>query len=476
VNTDGIELRTRSASLLLVLGLLVGGVGAAPAPASAQAGAGVGAGHGEDRSGSRFADGHGIHVVSARHTSARVWKLVVRTGALQRTVHVDLVLPRGYASGSRRYPTLYLLHGTSGGADDWIDSGRLRSATSTYPMITVLPDGGYDHNGGSFWTNWVAQHTSLGRANWETFHIRQLVPWVDANLRTVRSRSARAIAGLSQGGFGSMSYAARHPDLFVAAASFSGAPDIARNPAARALGGVFVGSIMTGLNGVRPNAPFGDPVTNAINWRGHNPASLVTNLAHTDLRLWTGNGEAGPLDPPGPPAPDAAAIEAVVHQSTLFFADAADAAGVDHRLHDYGAGTHTWPYWARDLRAWLPSLRRVFARHEPAPSVVSFRAVEHTWRQWGWRVATHRAARQAWSSLRNASRSGFTLTGGPATVTTPSYFRPGRVYRVAYRGATGPRRVTAGDGGRLRLRVEAGSARAVVRFRAADAGARARTR
>jgi S-formylglutathione hydrolase FrmB len=472
VNTDGIELRSRRASALLVAGLLVLGLGTASGSASSPADAT--SGHRAVWGAVRFADGHGIQVVSARQASARVWRLVVRTRQLQRAVHVDVVLPPGYATSTRRYPVLYLLHGTSGGAHDWIASGGVTAATADDPMITVLPDGGYDHNGGSFWTNWVAQHTSLGRANWETFHIRQLVPWVDDNLRTVRARSGRAVAGLSQGGFGSMSYAARHPDLFVAAASFSGAPDIARNPAARTLGGVFVGSIMTGLNGVPPNAPFGDPVTNAINWRGHNPASLVTNLAHTDLRLWTGNGEAGPLDPPGPPAPDAAAIEAVVHQSTLYFADAADAAGVDYRLHDYGAGTHTGPYWARDLRAWLPTLRRVFARREPAPARVGFRAVEHSWRQWGWHVETHRAARQAWSSLRGASRSGFTLTGGPAAVTTPSYFVAGRSYRLTYREGAGPRRVRADAAGRLRLRVDA-DPRAVVRIRAAGAAGRART-
>ena len=59
---------------------------------------------------------------------------------------------------------------------------------------------------------------------WETFHIDQLIPWIDHNLRTVADRRGRAIAGLSQGGFCSMSYAARHPDLFGVALSFSGAP------------------------------------------------------------------------------------------------------------------------------------------------------------------------------------------------------------------------------------------------------------
>ncbi len=84
---------------------------------------------------------------------------------------------------------------------------------------------------------------------WETFHIGQLVPWIDANLRTRRSRGGRAIAGLSQGGFCSMSYASRHPDLFGTALSYSGAPDIAESPEAAAGGAAVVGGIEVGLDG-----------------------------------------------------------------------------------------------------------------------------------------------------------------------------------------------------------------------------------
>ena len=58
---------------------------------------------------------------------------------------------------------------------------------------------------------------------WETFHIDPFIPWIDSNLRTIPHRRGRAIAGLSQGGFCSLSYAARHPDMFTSVAGFSGA-------------------------------------------------------------------------------------------------------------------------------------------------------------------------------------------------------------------------------------------------------------
>ncbi len=402
-------------------------------------------------------DAHGVHVVSATR-KGRLVRAVVRTKALSQPVRVNVLLPNGYDETGRRHPSYYLFHGTSGGANDWLESGGVRRATRGRDLVTVMPDAGYDSNGGSWFTNWLDQHTQLGAARWETFHIDQLVPWVDANFRTVRDRSERAIAGLSQGGFGSFSYAARHPDLFGAAASFSGAPDIARNPVAKAGASAVVGGTMTGLNGVEPDAPFGDPVTDDIVWQGHNPASIVGNLHHTDLQLWAGNGEPGPYDDPTDPNPAGNAIERFTYQSTLFFTDAATASGVPFVLHDYGPGTHTWPYWARDLRQWLPHLEQLFDHPAAAPTTVGYRSIERRWTQWGWRVANHRTERFAWSDLAEADADGFAFTGGPATVVTPGRYEPGRTYGLTYRGGTGPASVVADERGRLHIAVRPGGA------------------
>lgn len=434
----------------LLAGLLLAAALAAPLPAGAAPADGQ---RPAEPSGVSFRSAHGLRVEAVRRTGPREWRLVVSTRALQRPVRVDLLLPRGYADSSRRYPSLYLFHGTGGGAHDWLEGGGAAAATRARPMVVVMPDAGYDGNGGSWFTDWVDQQTPLGAARWETFHVKQLIPWVDANLRTVRSRSGRAVAGLSQGGFGAFTYTARHPDRFGAAASFSGAPDVAEHPVARAGGAAVVGAIMTGLNQVQPYAPFGDPLLEPLAWRGHNPASLVTNLADTDLRLWTGNGTPGPDDDLGPATPPGVAIEAITYLSTLCFADAADRAGVRYALTDYGSGTHTWTHWARDLRDYLPDLARVFAERRPRPDRVSYRSVDARWSQWGWRVRTHRDPGLAWSGLRDASRRGFTLTGGAATVRTPAYFRPGARYRVTHSGGSGAGRVVADGRGRLTLDV-----------------------
>ena len=382
-----------------------------------------------------FTNADGLTVLSSTFDGSRTYHLVVSTAQLSKPVRVNLLLPSGYSSTNERYPVLYLFHGTSGGADDWLTQGNAAAATAGLPLIVVMPDAGYNNDGGGWFTNWVDQKTSLGVANWETFHIDQLVPWVDANLRTIANRSGRAIAGLSQGGFGAFSYAAQFPDLFSDAASFSGAPDIASNPAAQAGAELIIGATATGLDGVEPDAMFGDPVTDHMNWVGHNPASLVTNLANTELDLWTGNGIPGPLDTPSANLLPDAGIEGIVHSSTRFFTSIATGAHVQYFLDDYGPGTHSWPYWSRDFVQYLPKLMAHFANPAPAPTTISYKSVDKSWTQWGWTVSTERLLAQQWSGLSNASAAGFTLTdAGAADIITPPYYTPGKQYRITAKG------------------------------------------
>ncbi|HWB67846.1 MAG TPA: alpha/beta hydrolase family protein [Mycobacteriales bacterium] len=408
-------------------------------------------------------NGHHIHVVAVHRYDDRDWGAVVRSPALGRAVDVRLLLPSGYADHPHRhYPVLYLFHGTSGRASDWLKMGQAEQATAGLPLIVVMPDAGFDGDGGGWFTNWYDAHTKLGPSRWETFHVHQLIPWVDANLRTVPDRAGRAIAGLSQGGFGSMSYAARHPDTFVSAASFSGAPDIAFNPVLAAGAAVVIEGTAVGLDGVTPDAMFGPRLTNDINWRGHDPTTLVTNLRGMSLWLWTAEGLPGPYDH-GLPA-GAMAIEQITHASTKFFYDRARRVGIPVHLDDYTFGTHTWAYWARDLRQYLPHLMALFAHPRPRPAVVGYRSVEPRWSQWGWTVVMHRAARQQFSALAGASRRGFRLTGnGSATVTTLPAYRSGSRYLVSVAGPGRlARHVITARNRRLRLHLPLGHGHAAT--------------
>ncbi len=136
-------------------------------------------------------------------------------------------LPPGYgdrANAGRRYPVLYLLHGAPGQPSDWtnglhiqlladelIARGRLR------PLIMVMPEG----NGG-LWHDSQYIDRFDGTFNAATYIARDLLRVVDARYRTVATRGGRAIAGISEGGYGAMNLALTHRSTFGTAISVSG--------------------------------------------------------------------------------------------------------------------------------------------------------------------------------------------------------------------------------------------------------------
>jgi S-formylglutathione hydrolase FrmB len=385
--------------------------------------------------------GHGLRVLSQRSLDSRLLAVSVHSPALLHPAGVRILLPAGYASHQhKRYPVLYLLHGTSGRAADWTTMGDAEQTTAGRPLIVVMPDIAFDGDGGGWCTNWW-NAGARGRPEWETFHVGELVPWVDQNLRTLRARGERAIAGLSQGGFCSMSYAARHPDLFGVAFSFSGAPDIAYDAEAQTLVTPVINATETVLDHVPANSMFGPRTTEEINWAAHDPTTLAVNLRDTRLRMYTGNGKPGPFD--HAPNPEASVIEAGVEQLTELFHHRLQTLGIPSYFDDYGPGTHSWPYWARDLRQAIGPLMADFARPVGVPRRITYMSADGSFASYGWRVTMHRAVRE-FAKLAGAGTPGFTLQGsGSATVTTaPRYRRPWR-YEIRIASRSGVRTLTA---------------------------------
>jgi len=370
----------------------------------------------------------GLQVIAQKQLDPRLLDVTVKTSALPGPADIRILLPAGYDTRPRRrWPVFYLLHGTSGGAPDWTKAGDAERTTAAFPAIVVMPDIALNDDGGGWCTDWPN-----GAYHWETFHIAQLIPWVDANLRTKPTRAARAIAGLSQGGFCSMSYAARHPDLFSVALSYSGAPDIAYDPDAAAGASGIINATEVGLDHVPPNSMFGDRLTNEINWAAHDPATLANNLRATRMYLWTGNGLPGPYD--SGPNPSAMFIEGAVYRDNVDFQARLSSLGIPSFYDAYGAGTHSWAYWARDLRESIAPLENAFAHPSPAPSLITYTSADDAYAVYGWRVQMHRTARE-FSTLEDAWCKGFQLSGsGSATVATPPCLRRGRRYRVTLGG------------------------------------------
>ena len=142
--------------------------------------------------------------------------------------------------------------------------------------------------------------------------------------------------------------------MFVSAASFSGAPDIASNPVVLAGAAGIIGATAVGLDGVEPDAMFGDPVpTDQLagprpRVAGHQPRRTPTLSCGraTACRDRSTRQSARSSRTRWSRAPRTT--------STLFFAQAARQAHIAYTFDDYGRGTHSWPYWTRDLAQYLP--------------------------------------------------------------------------------------------------------------------------
>ncbi|HVT65457.1 MAG TPA: alpha/beta hydrolase family protein [Mycobacteriales bacterium] len=408
----------------------------------------------------KLSSGHGITVKSVKALGTRQVLATIVPKALARPIVVRVVLPVGYQPDAKlRYPVLYLFPGTSGDNSDWVNAGDALKTTAPYQLITVSSDIGFNKDGGGWFTNWVDKTTALGPSQWETYDIDELIPWIDANFDTIRNRTGRGVAGLSQGGYGSTELAARHPDLFVMDGSFSGAPEIYRDPTVNAGAYAVISATMSGLNGVEPDSPFGNPLTDAINWAGHDPATTVENLRPVKLWLATADGTPGKYDDPvtNPPGyVGAAGIESATHLSTDYFVQHVREANIPAVVYDYGSGTHTWPYWARDLRHFIKPLMQTFAHPPSRPSRISYTTIEPKWSAWGWHVSIARPDKLAFSTLSKAGPFGFTFSGsGVATIVTPAFKQVGQPYRVVVGSHSSL--MKPDPAGRLHIRVPLGA-------------------
>jgi S-formylglutathione hydrolase FrmB len=280
----------------------------------------------------------GASIAAIATLDARTRDLTIASPAVG-TEQVRLLLPAGFtARSSLPLPVLYLLHGGSGEYTDWTLNTDVEGLTAASNVLVVMPAGASSGVDG-WYTDWVAngKDTELDHAPaWETFHLTELRELLERNFD---AGSSRAVAGLSMGGYGAIVYAGRHPGFFRAAASYSGALDLRAevadepNPDATAI--------------------WGDPVADSANWDTHDPLSLVPELRGTVLYVSYGDGNPGPLDPAGS---NQDRLETQIGEGNARFVAALRTARIPATVDAYGAGTHTWPYWSRELGDSLPIL------------------------------------------------------------------------------------------------------------------------
>jgi S-formylglutathione hydrolase FrmB len=321
-----------------------------------------------------------IELLDVEELSPRLSELRLRSRALARETKVRVLRPRGEEDAGP-LPVLFLLHGGGAVSDqtNWTAAGRAEAITDGLPLLVVMPDGGK----GGWYSDWLRPDGAReGSQRWESYHVGELLPFVQQHFGTRTDRAGTAIAGLSMGGFGAVKYAARHPDRFGFAAAFSGAVDV-RHPG---VGRVVKVSpeIMGGTRG----DIFGDHKGDVDVWRANNPVDLAANLATVVVELRTGNGDRG-----GPygEGPEGDTQEIGVSQATANLHRRLTELGIDHVYDDYGPGAHTWPYWNAALESTLPGVLAVADGGGIAPpAVVTHLAYEPSFSVWGHTVDVDR--------------------------------------------------------------------------------------
>ena len=376
-------------------------------------------------------------------------------------VKVTVLLPPRYHTEHHRYPVVYLFHGAFGDQDSFTSQTDLIAFTARMPdrdqSIVVMPNGGYLPAG----SDWVD-----GTHFQETYFVKTLVPFIDATYRSFGDRAHRAAAGFSGGGLDAMLYASRHPDLFIAAGSFSGFVD-QLTPA-----GIGVVQEFSALNNQLcganddPMGIWGDPVIHPMGWESHDPTFLATNLRSLSLYIASGNGVPCPDDVA--PDPNTMFAEAAVFEMSQHLDDALNAADISHVADFYGCGLHLYSKVSRDLRRWWPQMLAAFGEsgqnslsHDEdsgSPSQFDYRTGDAAATVWDWTFRADPARAPEFLDIQHASAEGLLMTGsGATTITTAPLFRRGEQVKVAGAGPS-PLNVRAGCDGRLTFTVDLGPA------------------
>ncbi len=150
-----------------------------------------------------------------RDESVHVETDSVNAASLSRRVAYNVVLPSGYTS-AKHYPVLWLLHGYSGGKDDWLRRTDLLKVIARYPFIVVLPDAE---------NSWYVNAPSDPGAAYESFITVDL--YNDVIRRFSVDTMRQAIAGLSMGGYGAVMLGLRHSRRYRFAGGLSAALSVA---------------------------------------------------------------------------------------------------------------------------------------------------------------------------------------------------------------------------------------------------------
>jgi enterochelin esterase-like enzyme len=170
------------------------------------------------------ADLQGAHSSEAAHEAPHggVFRLPVpdRGSGFGSSTALVYLPPQYFTEPARRFPVVYLLHGSPGAPPDWIRGGgadRTGAALAAdgQPAVIVMPRMSH---------HWLDDPECVDgiRLKAETHLLADVLPAAENAFRIQTGATGRVIAGMSAGGFCALNLGLRHPDLFGAIVDMSG--------------------------------------------------------------------------------------------------------------------------------------------------------------------------------------------------------------------------------------------------------------
>lgn len=163
--------------------------------------------------------------LSPNQSGSLIEKRVISSSFLKKPMKLNVYLPKDYYSQSHvKYPVLYLLHGYPGTENDWLINTNLQKrldekikSLKIPPIIVVFPD----MNGPTIRDSQYLNAIKIDQ-KMESYFVNELIPFVDKNYKTIKSRNNRAIGGLSSGGYGALYIGLKYNNFFSYIFSHSG--------------------------------------------------------------------------------------------------------------------------------------------------------------------------------------------------------------------------------------------------------------
>jgi S-formylglutathione hydrolase FrmB len=207
---------------------------------------------------------------SIAHAQGRIDCSAVDSHVLKRKVHYCVQVPGSYdlkdASGqSKTFPVLYYLHGLGDNEQSFSRSGGwtliedLRVQRKIGDFLIVAPEGF-----ASFYIN-----SADGSERYSDFFLREFMPYIEKKYRVAPGREARAVTGISMGGYGALRFAFAYPELFSAVSAQSAAL-ILETP--EQLNAMAQDRAQDARDFFAPL--LGDPI-NLAHWRANDPFALA---------------------------------------------------------------------------------------------------------------------------------------------------------------------------------------------------------